>query len=380
MRAFFIFIVFLVFCANCVAETLNAPFDPALYEREFQIKKNYGLKIENALNNAFEENSIKITNKISVTGDFSQDGKLYNIELIDSCADNSFNNKIISIIQNLQPFGTISPEKFMPDAFIITLLPAAKYSNENYVLLFEMFKTCGLEKLYFNEVAYITKLRSKIDETWQKNNPHGNKKATLYFIIKKTGMPDNITIFNSSNDEDFDNLAVKTLKESAPLPLFPYALQTDALAYLGVFDAEKNFEIKNYLPFLNEGNKEKINKYAQNVEMICAKKWQESALFPNLDHKPRAEIIFRIKINKNGEVEEAYMVKSSGVKKMDEFAYNIVKPHTKFAPFPYAFKGKFLIMELTFKYAIFGGINYNLNRNLNKMHLHNSVPKLIFDK
>ena len=200
------------------------------YEQAYNIKKNYRLKIEEAVKNSLNARSLKVQNNMIFQGDISPSGKLTNIKITQSSGNTRTDEKVVSVLKALPPF-TMAEKSFMPASFSLSLFVAPKYSGENYVLVLSLFKKERSVISQSEWSAYIASLEEKIQQRWDPKNLNNKtlKAAIVHFSVKKTGRIDDVCIIKSSDDKAFDSLVLQTIKNSAPFAPLPAAIKGDSV-------------------------------------------------------------------------------------------------------------------------------------------------------
>lgn len=213
---------------NCAYETREE--GAYTYEQAYSIKKNYRLKIEEAVKNSLNAHSLKVQNNMIFQGDISPSGKLTNIKITQSSGNTRTDEKVVSALKALPPF-TMAEKSFMPASFSLSLFAAPKYSGENYVLILSLFKKERSVISQSEWSAYIASLEEKIKQRWDPKNLNNKtlKTAIVHFSVKKTGQIDDVCIIKSSDDKAFDSLVLQTIKNSAPFAPLPAAIKGDSV-------------------------------------------------------------------------------------------------------------------------------------------------------
>ena len=221
LKVFFPIFIMLLVTSFAFAYEQNTVSNNYTYEQEYQIKKNYRLKMESAIKTALANNQYRAFSNVILNGSFSPSGKLINLKFLQSSGNKKTDDVIISALQSLSAFGTIQPKEFMPDMFALSLLVPPKYSNSAFTLVLELFEnSVGTPpKLEWN--AYLRGVESAVQSKWNPKNMNNKtlKVVILRFYIKKTGKVDDVVILKSSDDMAFDNLAVQAIKNSSFMPL-----------------------------------------------------------------------------------------------------------------------------------------------------------------
>ena len=221
LKVFFPIFIMLLVTSFAFAYEQNTVSNNYTYEQEYQIKKNYRLKMESAIKTALANKQYRAFSNVILNGSFSPSGKLINLKFLQSSGNKKTDDMIISALQSLSAFGTIQPKEFMPDMFALSLLVPPKYSNSAFTLVLELFEnSVGTPpKLEWN--AYLRGVESAVQSKWNPKNMNNKtlKVVILRFYIKKTGKVDDVVILKSSDDMAFDNLAVQAIKSSSFMPL-----------------------------------------------------------------------------------------------------------------------------------------------------------------
>ncbi len=121
------------------------------------------------------------------------------------------------------------PKNYNKDEILLKLVFSGKSSSKNLNVI---------GKTDFS--GYMVNLQKKIYSRWEsiKGGYNESKRTILIFQIRKDGSLKSCSVYQSSGDKDFDNLAVKAVKDSAPFAPLPQSFSGKFINVRFSFDYE----------------------------------------------------------------------------------------------------------------------------------------------
>lgn len=109
---------------------------------------------------------------------------------------------------------------------------------------------------------YLGIIRNKMESRWSLPIAYSQVKQTLIeFMVHRNGEIDNITVFESSGDQNFDQMALRAVSLSNPFPPLPRDYKEEFLEVRSIFvsneKGEKIIEVANIGRILEEEERQK---------------------------------------------------------------------------------------------------------------------------
>lgn len=140
---------------------------------------------------------------------------------------------------------------------LLILIPDHLCSEENIQIteelinVEELLKDSGTTGKFVSR-SYLVKIKEKINKSWNPpkvvSNPKFSGQAMVGFRITRTGEVKDITVEKSSGDFNFDRVAIKTVRDSHPLPRLPEEYPESSLFVHLTFNISKPVIEKKPLP------------------------------------------------------------------------------------------------------------------------------------
>lgn len=218
-------------------------------------------------------------------------------------------------------------------------------------------------------VAYINRLQNKVETNWSWCNIPSNKRIIIVFDVDKNGKLKSVKIAESSGDKGFDAVALNAISKSEPFGEIPKSIKEENLSIRFIFSSSgldaalmsnvlsnnntQAIQNANLVSQDSDINQENLDNEVNKTNFRpCMKKIQKkikSNWHPcSQVGKQNAVAIF--KIDKNGQLLDLKILKSSGVQKFDEDAISAIYKTAPFQKLPNSFKGELVTVVFNFNY------------------------------
>ena len=219
------------------------------------------------------------------------------------------------------------------------LAPSVNRTGSFVAVSLASFDSPNAYKLYREELEQI------IFNKWTFANT--GLHVNLVLKINKDGSFEDLEIFNSSDNIEFDKNAIntlKSLKQLKPLPEnypFPYAK-----AFITFSDNVKKHEDIDFGP------------YMQKLQKTIKSNWYP----PKYNTSQTITVLF--KMHKDGTITDAKIFYSAGIPDLDAAAIQAVNSVSGKFPLPKEFTGKSVDIQFTFSYyGVYGANGKRINNN-----------------
>jgi len=228
-------------------------------------------------------------------------------------------------------------------------------------------------------LAYMNRLQNKVKSNWILPHAQEGKKTVVVFDIDKNGNVSNSFISESSGDKEFDEVALSAISKSAPFENLSQDLNDEYIKINFVFSqnlfeatqiagekqfcetVQKTYEKNptslqdNNLSTQNDSkSKSSVNRIAKTADFTSylrdlQKDIRTNWSSPIFNNRKKAVVSFSI--DKEGELSNLEIDKSSGDKNYDKKALEAVSQTAPFAPLPSSFNASSIDIRLTFNYS-----------------------------
>lgn len=128
--------------------------------------------------------------------------------------------------------------KYAPDAEFFKSVNKASPSYDALVLVANYFKAQERVNPYWKN--YIPSVQKRVKKNWKYRGDSKPKQAVLFFKVSKDGKLLFVKVVESSENEDFDNIAVNAVKSAAPFEPFPENVKSETIDILFTFNYNTN--------------------------------------------------------------------------------------------------------------------------------------------
>lgn len=178
---------------------------------------------------------------------------------------------------------------------------------------------------------YMSQVRPIIEKAWKPPTQTTGSKITVAISIAASGKIEDIKVTEPSGDEAFDAATISSLKTLAQLPPLPANLPNG-------LTVNYKFNAGNRNPNSRADNEAYAKLLSQRVHAT----WSSPKVSKNMD------VVVSITINKQGQLAQATISKSSGNKIVDDAGLAAVRRAAPFAPLPDSC-GERLVITYTFE-------------------------------
>lgn len=178
---------------------------------------------------------------------------------------------------------------------------------------------------------YMSTVRPIIEKAWKPPTQTTASKITVTISIAANGKIEDVKVTEPSGDEAFDAATISSLKTVGQLPALPANLSNG-------LTVNYKFNAGNRNPTLRADNEAYVKVLSQRVHGT----WSSPKVAKNMD------VVVSITINKQGQLAQAAISKSSGNKLVDDAGLAAVRRAAPFAPLPESC-GERLVITYTFE-------------------------------
>lgn len=220
-----------------------------------------------------------------------------------------------------------------------------------------IIQNTAFSKENYTQSFYMKNLQKKIESNWFIPEKSEGKSAVISFDINKKGQISNIKILRGSKDENFDTKAIAAVlktgsfspltdnKETLSIQYFFSPLFTSVMAVKNKVKQPLFYsEGRNIIAVSNRISYVNFIPYANNLAGKINSNW-----VPQKSKKEKTTIV-KVKISKDGTLEDYKIVKFSKDKKFDKSILDAISNSVPLEALPSNFDAKSKIIHLTFKY------------------------------
>lgn len=236
------------------------------------------------------------------------------------------------------------------------------------IIVSVLFKNTALAETGYSDDMYLSNVKKKIDSNWFEPLHSKEKGAVITFDITENGTFSNIKFLRTSNDPAFDKSALEAVyKASEACPVPPNApisvqvyMNTEYLN-IGKYDKELHLQDNNsgIINVANRGLDGDYSEYASNFAAQISPHW-------NPKYKKDREAIVRVKLDKDGALEDIKFLKTSRKAKVNKEVVDAISNAVPFAPLPKQLSENSKNITLVFEY------NYD-RKSKNQVYYINAI-------
>lgn len=221
--------------------------------------------------------------------------------------------------------------------------------------------------------AYINRLQTRVKLNWVLPPKHRDKSTVIRFTINKEGQVTNADVTTSSLDDKFDKSALLAIYQAIPYEQLPKNTEDLVVDYFFSPTVVRATEVNNFnqkahdnFNVVSNSDKENIKNvnfypYMKSLEKKIKSNWEPPKV------KENRSVVTLFKINKDGTINGAKILKTSGDGICDNAALMAIYKSSPVGALPKNFEGNSIDIQFNFDYKVLDN-NESPNVNINFNH------------